>query len=641
MKQVDKIILLTAVILVTITISAIYLYETDPQTIENKFLTSIKHELHAPISSEFLGAKEYQLINTTITVYTWRQNNTLYEAQLDEEDNIYRSMTYHSNSTLISMTPALAQTLAEQVLITETDYPPGNPFLSEPTFRYFEYDDRGPRWDVEWGLHSGNYTFSNVGFMVSVFMDTGKTTIADNDFDEITDIPDYKQPTISLEEAKQLAVKYFSESMNYTVIESTINHGIEISSGDVFIDEPYKLYWSIVVSGTGQIDGVPTRRSPVFMVDAYTGEFLASYYISWGWDTINWESVKHSYYGSIYPQIINHTPRDYEFPLSEEEILSMLSSLSTLLRSEGNESFPIRVYDEINFADSLTWETVIMGLFDDKPVIASYWSKAYDWVKTGTVRPIDSIQSFIKLSEILDGVFIELDPLTSRVIYYFNNTGNPPANNLNITRKQAINIIENSPLVDPEDRIITQDSFVSAEPRVINPDWVSQLTYIGDFRRLYVADVNQTEPRVYWLIEYEKSPEVHGGFTGTYLVDAETGEITLILEDYPLPDLLFRADNPDKLVLGRGESISFNITVEAASTLEAQFPVSVTPNQIPNGVIAVIERDTLQLSNSKTAIFKVTLTASQEAETGTYFTTFKVRLLGRSTSAHFHLEITG
>lgn len=375
------------------------------------------------------------------------------------------------------------------------------------------------------------------------------------------------------------------------------------------------------------------------MVDAYTGELLASYYISWGWDTINWESVKHPYYGSVYPRIIDRTPRDYEFPYSEHEIMLMLSNYSRLLHFEGNESFPIRVYDEINFADSYTLETVILDLVNDKPVIASYWSKAYHWVKTGTVRPIDGIHDFMKLNEILDGVFIEIDPQTGQVINYFNNTGNPPVNNLKITRKQAISIIENSHLVDSEDRIITQDNFVSAEPRVINPDWENQLSYIGDFRRLYVANVNQTESRIYWLIEYEKNPEAHGGYSGTYLVDAETGEIALILEDYPLPDFLFRAYTPDKLMLNRGGSISFNITVEAAPTLEAQFPVSMTPDQIPDGVIAVIERDTFQLSNSITAIFNITLVASQEAEAGIYFTTFKVRLLGRSTSNHFDLEI--
>ncbi len=640
-KSEQQVLGLTAIVLIIITASAIYRYQTDPQTQENIKLFEIKQRLKAPTLAEYLGTKEYQLINTTLTVYTWRQDDTLYEAQLDEEGNIFRSMAYQNNSTQISMTPALAETLAEQRLITETEYPPGNSFLSEPTFRYFEFDDRGPRWEVKWGLHSGNYTISNVGFMVYVFMDTGKTTIADNDFDEITDIPEFKPPTINQEEAAQLAVKYFSESMDYTVIESTNSHGLEISSGDIFIDEPFRLYWNIVVSGMGQIDGVPTEKSPVFMVDAYTGELLASYYISWGWDTINWKRTAYPYYGSVYPRVINHTPRDYEFPLSEDEILSMLSNPTSLLGSNVNESFRIDVYDEARFADDLSLETISLELVDDKPVIAAYWVKAYDWIKTGTVIPIDSTRDVQDSGDIIEGIWIELDPETGERIKQYNITNiGSPSNRFNITSEQAINITMSSPLADPENRIIAPDTLILAEPRIIKTDWVTQLYHSGDFRRLYIADENQTTPRVYWLIKYEFSPEVHGGYTGTYLVDAETGEIALALEDAPLPDLLFRGYAPEKIMLRRGKTVSFNVTVEAAPTLEAQLPVTISVDQIPAGVTAIIQRDTMQLSSQKTAVFKVTLTASQDAATGIHFTSLKLRLLGRGTSAHFDLEIT-
>ena len=163
---------------------------------------------------------------------------------------------------------------------------------------------------------------------------------------------------------------------------------------------------------------------------------------------------------------------------------------------------------------------------------------------------------------------------------------------------------------------------------------------MGDFRRLYIADVNQTEPRLYWLIKYEKNPEVHGGFTGIYLVDAETEEIALALEDSPLPDLLFRGHAPEQVQLRRGETVSFNITVDAASTLEAKLPVTISVDQIPEGVTALIQRTTMQISNQKKAVFNVKLTASPEAAIGIHFTSFSLRLLGRGTSAHFDLEIT-
>jgi hypothetical protein len=640
-KSEQRVLGLTALVLIIVTASAIYKYQTDPQTQENIKLFQIKQRLKAPTLAEYLGTKEYQLINTTITVYIWRQDDTLYEAQLDEEGNIFRSMAYQNNSTQISMTPALAETLAEQVLITETEYPPSNPFLSEPTFRYFEFDERGPRWEVNWGLQSGDYSISNVGFSVYVFMDTGKTAIADNDFDEITNIPEFEPPTISPEDATQLAVKYFSESMKYTVIESINNHGLEISSGNIFIDEPFRLYWSIVVSGMGQIDGIPTKNRPVFMVDAYTGELLASYYISWGWDTINWKRAAYPYYGSVYPRVIDHTPHDSEFPYQETEIMSMLSDPTSLLGASVNESFRIDVYDEAKFADDLCLEAISLELVDGEPVIAVYWVKAYNWVKTGTVIPIEGTRDAQNSEEVIEGVLIRLDPETGERLtqYNYSNIGSP-SNTLNVTREQAINITMSSPLADPEDRIISPENLVLAEPRIIKPDWASQLYHSGDFRRLYIADVNQTEPRLYWHIKYEYSPEVHGGYTGTYLVDAETREIALALEDSPMPDLLFRGQAPEQIHLRRGETISFNVTVKAAPTLETQLPVTMTPDQIQEGVTVQIQRDTLQLSAKKTAIFKVTLTASPEAVTGTHFTSLGLRLLGRGTSAHFDLEIT-
>ena len=640
MNKVDQKIVITAVILAIITGTAIYIHETDTQTIENRLLFNVRQELEAPATAEYLGTKEYQLIDSKVTVYTWRQDDTLYEAQVDEAGNIFKSMAYQSNSTLISMTPALAETLAEQRLITETEYPPGDPFLSEPTFRYFEFDDRGPRWDVKWGLHSGNYSISNVGFSVSVFMDTGKTTIGDNDFDEITDIPKFMPPTVSKEEAEQLAVKYFSESMNYTVIESTNNHGLEISSGDIFIDEPFRLYWSIVVSGMGQIDGVPTEKRPVFMVDAYTGELLASYYISWGWDTINWKRTTYPYYGSVYPRVIDHTPHEYEFPYSVAEIMSMLSDPMSLLGSSVNESFRIDVYDEVRFEDDLCLEAISLELVDDKPVIAAYWVKAYDWVKTGTMLQIEDTRDAQNSSEVIEGVLIRLDPETGERLgqYNYSNIGSP-SNTLNITREQAINITMTSPHADPEDRIIAQETLVFAEPRIIKTDWITQLYHSGDFRRLYIADVNQTTSRVYWLIRYEKNPEAHGGYTGTYLVDAETSEVALALEDHPLPDLLFRGYAPEQVKVNVSSCISFNLTITAAPTLEAQLPVSINAESMPENVTILIVEPVKQLSGEKQAVFNITVLVGEEAEPGTHNIRFEISVLGKGTSAYTRLEI--
>ncbi|TFH13484.1 hypothetical protein E4H04_11885, partial [Candidatus Bathyarchaeota archaeon] len=389
-KTAQWILGLTAIVLIIITASAIYRYQTDPQTQENIKLFEIKQRLKTPINAEFLGIKQYQLLDQSITVYTWRQEDTLYEAQLDEQETIIKATIYQNNTNkTVTMTPALAETLAQQRLITETKYPPGHPNLSEPTFSYYSYRPKGPNWVVQWRLHSGNYTISNIDFAVIVYTETGETQVDYNEFNEVTMIPVFDPPTISSEEAGKIAAEKYRRTLDYAIIDSVEPGAIRISSPEEFLDyvPPLTLIWHVTVRGMGVSDGVPVRRNPTYSIDAYSGEVYCGIYISVGWDEINWKSVKHPYYGSVYPQIINHTPSDYEFPLSEEEIMSLISSPSRLLRSDGNESFPIRVYDEINLADSLSWETVILELVDDRPVIASYWSKAYDWVKTGTVIP--------------------------------------------------------------------------------------------------------------------------------------------------------------------------------------------------------------------------------------------------------------
>lgn len=616
---------LTAIILIIITASTIYAYQNDPQTQEKIWLRQVRQKLDAPITAKYLGKKEYDLINSSITVYSWRQNNTLYEAQIDEQGVILKTESYqhHNNESQMSMTPALAETLAQQRLITETWYPPGNPYLSDPTFDYISFRPEGPYWTVSWGLHVDNYTISNVDFEVQVYTETGKTKIVEDDFKEITELPEYDPPNITADEASEIAVQEYRRNLNYTIIDSAKPGAIRISSPEGLLDyvPPLTLIWHVTVRGMGVSDGVPVRRNPTYYIDAYSGEIYCGIYISVGWDEINWTTSRYPYYGSEYPITILNYPHDYEFPETKDD--------------------RIRVYNITHNKINLAWEYLILTLDQNTPKTAYYWSRAYDGVKTSVLAPLDSVEMIKRHSQIIDGRLVVLDTVTGETILSeeYHNIGEP-VNTLNITREQAINITSTSSITDPENKIITSESLVLAEPRIIKPDWISLLTYIGDFRRLYIVDVNQTEPRLYWLIEYALYPEAHGGYTGIYLVDAETGEIALALEDYPLPDLLFRGYAPEKITLRRGETISFNITVKAASTLEAQLPVTLTVDQIPMGVTADIQRDTLQLSNSKIATFKVTLNVSPEASKGIYFTSFGLRLLGRGTSAHFNLEIT-
>ena len=82
MNRTDKIILVTAVLLATITISAIYLYETDPQTIEERKPRQIQQEIEIPETATYLGKHVYNVTDQIITVYTWKKQNTLFDAQI-------------------------------------------------------------------------------------------------------------------------------------------------------------------------------------------------------------------------------------------------------------------------------------------------------------------------------------------------------------------------------------------------------------------------------------------------------------------------------------------------------------------------------------------------------------------------------
>ena len=643
MKTRKQLVAITAMLLIIITASAAYVYQTDPRIKEYIKLSSIKHQLNTPANAEFLGIKQYKLPNHTITVYTWRQKNTLYEAQLDEQGSIIKATTYqhNTNETNITMTPALAETLAQQKLISATQYPPGHPNLSEPTFEYYTYRPKGPNWVVQWRLHSGNYTIFNVGFEAIVYTETGETSVDYNEFNEVTEIPVFDPPTVSSEEAEQLAADYFKEYMEFATAESTSVHGIWISPpNDFFIRSPYRLYWSVSVQGRGLLGGVPTSISPVFLIDAYTGELLSSYHIDIGWDTINWKSRSYPYYGSTYPKIIDNTPKGYDFPLSMKEVKKQLSNHSASYRSNINGTIRIRTYDETSISNGLSWDTIILEIYENRPVMASYWSASNNWIKSGLIKPPDSIRSFINADGLIDGLFIVIDPITGELIHFYNSTKvSLPANTLNITREQAINITATSPLTDPENKIIAPENLVLAEPRIIKPDWISQLAHIGDYSRLYIAEVNETEPRIYWLIKYVSYPEVHGGYTGAYLVDAETGKIELALEDSPLPDLMFRGNTVEHIKLKRGESITFNVTVIASPTLEVRLPVTLSADQVPPEVTVIIQQGTRELSNWEPATFNVTLNASSEAHAGIHQLRFKIQLLGTRTSVNTELEI--
>ena len=614
---------LTALVLIIVTASAVYVNQTDPQIRERNQLQQVRQILNTPSSAEYLGKHTYNISNEMNIVYTWKDQTTLYEAQITPEGTVKTYIyTLQSDELNATMSPLLAQTLSERLFIDETETLPRYFEVTGPTYTYTEnYFDQGGLWRLNWRLKLANYTVLGADLGVQVFTLTGQATMYHNSFNRTLDITVPPPPTITEEQAIAIAAESYRKQLEYPVIQSNTSRGLGITMPG-FDTPPNALVWSIVVSGMGYEKGNMVHASTIYSIDAHTGENYVGITVGSGAD---WSFGSYPYYGSAYPITLCNYPYDYQFPVTLKEAKLYIFNHSLL-----------------GIPDRLAWEYIILQLDEENhPIIASYWTRTSGEYKTGTLAPIDSLKEIQRQSQTLDGYLIIIDAETGELIQEveYQNIGEP-VNDLSITREQAINVTVTSQLTDPENKIIASGSLMLAEPRVIKPDWISQLTYMGDFRRLYIAEVNQTESRLYWLIEYALYPEVHGGYTGTYLVDAETGQIALAIEDYPLPDNLFRGYAPETISLKRGETISFNITVKAAVTLEAQLPVTLTVDQIPVGVTALIQRDTQQLSNQKTATFYITLTASEEAVTGIHNISFGISLPGEGSSAHTELVIT-
>jgi hypothetical protein len=610
-------------LLIVVVASAVYLNETNPETQERRQLQQLRETLNPPSSAGYLGKRTYNATGDENKVYTWKDGATLYEALITQE-GATKTYTYtlqegESNAT---MSPLLAQTLSENLFTEATNALPDCFQVTGPSYSYNQFLNQEGWWQLGWGLKLTNYTVFDSDFIVRVNTKTGKAAIYHDSFNGTLAIAVPEPPIITEEQATTIAAESYRRQLEYPIILSNTSRGLVVTVHGYADVPPETLVWLIVVRGMGYEQGNMVHVSGVYSIDAHTGENYGGLSEGAG---ASWNLGLHPYYGSAYPITLIMHPQDYQFPLTTKEAKGLVLDHALHGIPEG-----------------LAWEYIILQLDDEnRPIIVSYWVRTSGEYKTGILVRISSLRSIQMHSQILDGYLMVINAATGELIQEteYRNIGEP-VNDLKITREQAVNITSTSPLTDPDNRIIAAGSLVLAEPRIIRPDWVSQLSHMGDFRRLYIADVNQTEPRLYWLVEHSLYPGVHGGYSGTYLVDAETGQIALAKEDYPMPNLVFRGYAPETISIKRGETVSFNITVKATATLEAQLPVTLTPERIPEGVTALIHGETKQLSNQKTAIFMVTLMAADEAAMGTYMVIFDLRLPGRGTGVNFDLVIT-
>ena len=601
----EKIVAFTAIFLLIITISAVYIHQTNPQTEKNLELIQARQKSNAPPTAKYLGKHIYNISDQPIVVYTWKNQTTLYETQVSSDGSI-KTDTYElkGREENCTISPYIAETIALLSLENMTQYYSGHEMLTGPEYDYYQnYFNKGQLWCITWGLQKDGYPIMAARFVVRVYAETGEIHSIDNRF-QVGEIPSIESPKITEPEAIQIAEEAFMQSMEYPVIQGTESRGLKLSLGDEIMGlQPYQLYWIIHVYGIGIEDGHMVSTGTSYLIDAIDGTLKGG--ISAGSGVI-WSLGNYPYYGVAYPTIHHLYPYDFTFPVNFSEARLLIFNHSL-----------------IGLPENLAWEGIYLEHEYNVSFVTSYWSRAYNGIKTGILVQPNGATRILESSEILDGYLMIINAETGELINAQNITNiGHPANTLNITREQAVSIVSGSNQTDPNGRIISVDNFVHAEPRIIKPDWVKQLRHVGSYERIYITRENITDPRIYWVVDYA-DPSGRGS-SGTYLVDAETGKITLFIERGSIPTVPVSLTLPEKLTIPRNQPTSFNVTVIGRPAFDALLPAELSLEQLPDYVAINISPVSGLISNDVSVTFKVTLTPSLVAESGSYYVSVTV-----------------
>ena len=523
MSERSQTTILAAVIIIVCLASIVYVYEIDPRTREANLINNAKRSLHVSETDEYLGSHLYYSSDHASTVYTWRNQTTLMETQVTQGGQIsYLTYQLKQDELNLTMSPLLAQELSHGMLEQETRNLPDNVSICEPTFVYEDESHReGSSWTLIYGLKLGNYTVIGADLLLQVMTQTGEPRLKSNTLNNSVGLTMPKPPSVSQEQAVEICKNSFCGMLEYAVIQSVEVRRLGVASGGMSLVPANALIWVISIQGMGYENGAMTHESTSYSVDAHTGKNYGG--LSVGSGAIM-SIGSYPYYGSAYPVIVNNYPEDYDFPVT-------LGEAKDLIYNHSLYGLP----------EDLAWEYVELTLGEGvKPVIVSYWTRVMDGYKVGTVRSTYELVSETSGGiDVLDGFLMVIDAETGILLEErgFRDVG-VSTNKLLITREQAINVTATSPLADPSGNMVSPSNLVLAEPRVIKSDWSRQLGDFEDYDRIYIADSDETETRVYWQIEYEKTMKPIECYTATYLVDGETGQLVLALEDLKLPSII-------------------------------------------------------------------------------------------------------
>jgi len=264
---------LAALILIVVIASAVYINETNPETQERRQLQQLRETLNTPSSAEYLGKRIYTATGDVNTVYTWRDQATLYEALVIQE-GATKTYTYtlQRDELNATMSPLLAQALSERLFTEATQALPDYFEATEPTPSYIRYFNLEEKWQLNWGLKLANYTVFDADFIVEVSTQTGNVAIYINSLNEAIELTVPEPPTITEEQAIDIATESYLKQLEYSIILSNTSWGLGVTIAGSDYIPPNALVWRISVSGMGYEKENMVHASTAYHIDAHTGE---------------------------------------------------------------------------------------------------------------------------------------------------------------------------------------------------------------------------------------------------------------------------------------------------------------------------------------------------------------------------------
>jgi len=198
-----------------------------------------------------------------------------------------------------------------------------------------------------------------------------------------------------------------------------------------------------------------------------------------------------------------------------------------------------------------------------------------------------------------------------------------------LSRDQIIQILKESELADPSDRLIKDELLVSLELGTLSPYLRYHVQKHGHYDRLYVSPTPMRSSKIYWEAQFLTS-DAHRNYAGNYIIDALTGEIMLIHERGPIPgpiplNISFEPPNP---YLRRGENTSVTLTISGRPSYDVPWPPSVNMNAVESGLVVFGLNETNRWDTDRKIVFSFMVSNDAEADTVMSSIRFDCELVG-------------